>query len=143
MKKIFSVLIITLFASGVLSAQTRISAAQDLIKQIDHKQTYSDIYLDTVSIKKTTEINDYSMIGIHYGMGLSRVMWNPTQKQNILLMPYNVGVPCTLPAPLWRVWSRWQSTRSNWCTLWKRTCSIAKVALLVCVAAVLACKRTI
>lgn len=95
MKKIFSVLIITLFASGVLSAQTRISAAQDLIKQIDHKQTYSDIYLDTVSIKKTTEINDYSMIGIHYGMGLSRVMWNPTQKQNILLMPYNVGVTFT------------------------------------------------
>lgn len=56
---------------------------------------YTNEYLDTVSIKKTTEINDYSMIGIHYGVGLSRVMWNPPQKQEMVFMPYNVGITYT------------------------------------------------
>ena len=35
------------------------------------------------------------MIGIHYGMGISRVMWNPMQTQNMLLMPYNIGITYT------------------------------------------------
>ena len=56
---------------------------------------YTNEYLDTVSIKKATEINDYSMIGIHYGVGLSRVMWNPPQKQEMVFMPYNVGITYT------------------------------------------------
>ena len=56
---------------------------------------YTNEYLDTVSIKKATKINDYSMIGIHYGVGLSRVMWNPPQKQEMVFMPYNVGITYT------------------------------------------------
>ena len=56
---------------------------------------YTDEYLDTVSIKKSTKINDYSMIGIHYGVGLSRVMWNPMQKQDMVFMPYNIGITYT------------------------------------------------
>ena len=96
MKKIISILVFSLFITGVAVAQTQISAAKDLVKQLEHKQNgYTEIYLDTVSIKKTTDINDYSMIGIHYGMGLSSVMWNPMQKQEMLLMPYNVGVTFT------------------------------------------------
>ena len=97
MKKVISLIIFSLFASGIITAQTTISAAKDIVQHIDLNKSniLSNEYLDTVTIAKTTNINDYSMIGIHYGMGLSRVMWNPTQKQEMLLMPYNVGVTYT------------------------------------------------
>lgn len=54
-----------------------------------------DAILDTIEVKKKTFINDYSMIGIQYGVGLSQVMWNPSQKQEMQLMPYNVGIMYT------------------------------------------------
>lgn len=82
--------------AGSMAAQTKISAEQDILKHIDIRgNELTNEYLDTLSIKKNTEINDYSMIGVHYGMGLSRVMWNPTQQQDMLLMPYNIGVTYT------------------------------------------------
>lgn len=84
----------SLIATGV-SAQKKISEKTP-IKSFDEKKvTLTDEYLDTVSIKKNSTINDYSMIGVHYGVGLSRVMWNPTQKQDMVFMPYNVGVTFT------------------------------------------------
>lgn len=97
MKKLILLIIFSLSAVGMVSAQSEISAAKDIIKHIELKdnQQFTNEYLDTVTIKKTSDINDYSMIGIHYGMGLSRVMWNPTQKQDMLLMPYNIGVTFT------------------------------------------------
>ena len=84
MKNTLAIIILSLFTSGIVSAQTNISAAKDVYA-----------YLDTVTIAKVTDINDYSMIGVHYGMGLSCVMWNPSQKQEMLLMPYNVGITYT------------------------------------------------
>ena len=73
--------------AGSMAAQTKISAEQDILKHIDIRgNELTNEYLDTLSIKKNTEINDYSMIGVHYGMGLSRVMWNPTQQQDMLLV---------------------------------------------------------
>lgn len=57
--------------------------------------TLTDEYLDTVQIKKSKWINDYSMIGVHYGMGLSQMMWNPTRKQDMVFVPYNIGVTYT------------------------------------------------
>ena len=84
----------SLIATGV-SAQKKISEKTP-IKSFDEKKvTLTDEYLDTVSIKKSSTINDYSMIGVHYGVGLSRVMWNPSQKQDMVFMPYNVGVTFT------------------------------------------------
>ena len=94
MKKVFIIILMSLIATGA-SAQKRISEKTP-IKSFDEKKvTLTDEYLDTVSIKKSTTINDYSMIGVHYGVGLSRVMWNPTQKQDMVFMPYNVGVTYT------------------------------------------------
>ena len=55
----------------------------------------SDFAIDTMTVNKKGSINDYSLIGIQYGAGLSQVMWNPTQKQEMLLMPYNIGVTYT------------------------------------------------
>ena len=54
-----------------------------------------DEILDTMTISKKTFINDYSLIGLQYGVGLSQVMWNPSQKQDMVIMPYNIGVTYT------------------------------------------------
>lgn len=57
--------------------------------------TLPDSVLDTMTVKKRTVINDYSLIGIQYGVGLSQVMWNPSQKQEMVFMPYNFGITYT------------------------------------------------
>lgn len=54
-----------------------------------------DIVLDTMTVNKKTFINDYSMIGVQYGAGLSQVIWNPTTMQKMAFMPYNFGVTFT------------------------------------------------
>ena len=58
--------------------------------------TLTNEFLDTVTVKKKLKLNDYSLIGVQYGATLSQVMWNPTQKQQMLLLPVNFGVTYTL-----------------------------------------------
>lgn len=58
-------------------------------------QSLTDIQLDTIDIKKKLNINDYMMFGVQYGVGLSQVMWNPTQKQDLVFTPVNFGVSVT------------------------------------------------
>ena len=58
-------------------------------------EKYTNEFLDTLNVKKKLVINDYSMIGVHYGVNLSQVMWNPSQKQDMLLLPVNVGITYT------------------------------------------------
>ena len=41
------------------------------------------------------ELNDYILVGVQYGAGMSRMMWNPTQKQESVFMPYNFGITFT------------------------------------------------
>ena len=60
------------------------------VTDISLSETLTDEYLDTVQVKKKLKLNDYSMIGVQYGAALSQVMWNPSQKQDMLLMPYTV-----------------------------------------------------
>lgn len=55
----------------------------------------TDEALDTINIRKKITLNDYSMIGIQYGAGLSQVIWNPSQKQDFVFIPYNFGVTFT------------------------------------------------
>ena len=52
----------------------------------------SDSYLDSLDINKDIRINDYTMIGIQYGVGLSQVSWNPTMVQTSRFVPYNFGI---------------------------------------------------
>ena len=56
---------------------------------------YSDEFLDTVQIKRKLVVNDYSMIGVQYGVALSQVMFNPTKKQGMLMNPMNIGIVYT------------------------------------------------
>lgn len=58
-------------------------------------QSLTDIQLDTIDVKKKLNINDYMMFGVQYGVGLSQVMWNPTQKQDLVFTPINFGVSVT------------------------------------------------
>lgn len=96
-----------------LSAQSRVELDLDLVEGKTEIQTedslaparklsrrelkkleenWSDEYLDTVDIKKKQLINDYSMIGVQYGVGLSQVIWNPSMTQKMVFMPWNFGV---------------------------------------------------
>ena len=87
MKKIFIITLLLLGFNYLASAQKA-----DL-KIID---TLTNEFLDTVTVKKKLKLNDYSMIGVQYGAGLSQVMWNPSQNQQMIIMPMNVGVTYTL-----------------------------------------------
>ena len=57
--------------------------------------TLTNEFLDTVVIKKALVVNDYSLIGVQYGVGLSRVMWNPPQEQKMVFSPVNIGITYT------------------------------------------------
>ncbi len=64
-----------------------------LARKVEHK--YTDIYLDTVTIKVKNFINDYSMIGVQYGVSLNQMMFNPSKKQKMQFNPINVGIVYT------------------------------------------------
>lgn len=93
MKKIL--LSITLACTFIVAgAQTELKQKIELPEGLSLEK-YTNEFLDTLNIKKKLVINDYSMIGFHYGANLSRVMWNPSQKQDMLLLPINVGITYT------------------------------------------------
>lgn len=87
-------ILLALFLIPTVSLQAREKKKQNLIIEtvVD---SIPDIVLDTINVNKKTFINDYSMIGVQYGAGLSQVMWNPSQRQEMILMPYNFGVTFT------------------------------------------------
>lgn len=90
MKRLISIILI-------LAAYTSVYA-QETIGTLANRyapKTYTDEFLDTVTVKKTLVVNDYSLIGIQYGAGLSQVYWNPSQEQEMVFIPMNFGVTYT------------------------------------------------
>ena len=82
-------------AAGLLifiNANGQVKTDEMMVLDVD---SITDTQLDTIDIKKKLVVNDYTMIGIQYGAGLSQVMWNPTQKQDMLFSPVNVGFTIT------------------------------------------------
>lgn len=65
------------------------------LDSIDLLPLFSDEYLDTVKMKKAKSINDYTMIGVQYGVSLSQMRFNPTKRQGMLILPYNFGITYT------------------------------------------------
>jgi len=65
------------------------------LELINRKDTLTNEFLDTLNIKKKLNLNDYSMIGVQYGVSLSQMAWNPRQKQEMVFMPVNFGVTYT------------------------------------------------
>ena len=92
------------FGSDLTGKKDTLKVQQNTKKKLKPAKDFSDTviedtltneFLDTLVIRKKLELNDYSLIGLQYGVGLSRVSWNPVQKQDMLLMPMNVGVMYT------------------------------------------------
>ena len=75
-----------------ISANAQVKTDEMIVLDVD---SITDEQLDTINVRKKLFINDYSMIGIQYGAGLSQVMWNPSQKQDMLFSPINVGITFT------------------------------------------------
>ena len=90
MKKLSNILLTVTLFLVTLPLQGQELKALEMMED-----TLTNEYLDSISIRKKLELNDYSMIGFQYGTSLSRVMWNPTQKQDMLFMPVNFGVMYT------------------------------------------------
>lgn len=65
------------------------SGPRDSLKVSD---TYSDIYLDTVQVNHVFEVNDYSLIGVEYGVSFSRMSFNPSYTQSTLFSPNTFGI---------------------------------------------------
>lgn len=93
MKRIIISLICTL--TGYLTVSAQNDSLEVLLPKGLTADMYTNEFLDTLDVRKKLEINDYSMLGVHYGVNLSRVMWNPSQKQDMLLLPMNVGITYT------------------------------------------------
>ncbi|MGN1232131.1 MAG: porin family protein [Candidatus Cryptobacteroides sp.] len=70
-------------------------AVTEPLDSIDLVPLFSDEYLDTVKMKKAKAINDYTMIGVQYGVSLSQMRFNPGKKQGMLMLPYNFGLTYT------------------------------------------------
>lgn len=74
-----------------LALSVQITAGQVLAQEIADT-TFSKEYLDTVNLDRKIVINDYSMIGVQYGVSFNRMMFNPPKQQTTMFTPINVGV---------------------------------------------------
>lgn len=86
-----TIIVITILFSTLAFSQSKISD-EFIVMDVD---AISDEQLDTIDVKKKLVINDYTMVGVQYGVGLSQVMWNPSQKQDMVFVPLNFGVTVT------------------------------------------------
>lgn len=80
-------------ADSIVGCLDSLAAAS--LDSIDLVPLFSDEYLDTVKMKKAKSINDYTMIGVQYGVSLSQMRFNPTKRQGMLILPYNFGITYT------------------------------------------------
>ncbi len=96
MKRIY-IIISLLICFCQLRAQDKVVLSKDLniMEIIEIQDTLTNEFLDSLNLNKKVTINDYMMVGVQYGVGLSRVMWNPPKKQKMLFVPYNFGVTFT------------------------------------------------
>ena len=92
MKRYIIILLTSLFLIQISAQEKRGINAELTVLNVD---AITDAELDTIDVRKKLVINDYSMIGIQYGAGLSQVSWNPSQKQDMVFVPYNIGITYT------------------------------------------------
>ena len=81
-----------------LGAQNKVGGVDvdSLLSSSFSVDSLSNEVIDSYDLKKKKVINDYSMIGIQYGVGLSRTYLTPEMaKEDMIFMPYNIGVTFT------------------------------------------------
>lgn len=93
MKKLYSVIF------AILACFTARAQTTDLDSLLLHGISVESLpneVIDNYDLKKKKPINDYSMIGFQYGVGMSRTLLNPEfAKQDFIFTPLNVGVMYT------------------------------------------------
>ncbi len=95
MRKLFIILLLAAVTSPAFAQEERKKNVKDVV-EISISDTLTDAFLDTVQVKKKLKLNDYSLIGVQYGVTMSQMMWNPSKKQKSLILPVNFGVTYTI-----------------------------------------------
>ena len=85
----FYLIIITIFL-GAISI-----SAQEVKGRLIISESNTEMTVLSDSLRKEGTINDYSMLGVHYGVALNNAMWNPIMDQNYLFTPINMAVTYT------------------------------------------------
>ncbi len=102
-------IILTILASLLLPVHTQAATLKDTteIQPLQNKtdsllvplpsieyevRTLTDEYLDSLDIQKKLLINDYSMIGLSYGVGFNSMNFNPVKKNSFFFIPNQIGV---------------------------------------------------
>jgi len=96
MRKLFIILLLAAVTSPAFAQEERKKKNVKDVVEISISDTLTDAFLDTVQVKKKLKLNDYSLIGVQYGVTMSQMMWNPSKKQKSLILPVNFGVTYTI-----------------------------------------------
>ena len=59
---------------------------------VERPAEWTDEFLDTVDVKKAFVLNDYTMVGIHYGVSFNQMSFNPQYLQTYLFSPEYYGI---------------------------------------------------
>ncbi len=75
------------------SANEDLSSARKSRKiKVERPAEWTDDFLDTVDAKKAFVMNDYSMVGIHYGVSFNQMYFSPQYPQTYLFNPEYYGI---------------------------------------------------
>ena len=59
---------------------------------VERPVEWTDEFLDTVDVKKAFVLNDYTMVGIHYGVSFNQMSFNPQYLQTYIFNPEYYGI---------------------------------------------------
>ena len=93
MRKILTVFFSIVSCVAVYAQEDTLGIAE--IEISEDSVVFSDAYLDSLDIRKKSVINDYTLIGVQYGVGLNQMSWNPRMEQKMQFVPVNFGVTWT------------------------------------------------
>lgn len=82
MRKLLQNSILALAALVVWAGEAN---GQDVRDTLQTAQPYSEMYLDTVQVKRNFDINNYSMIGFETGVLSNNVMFNPDMRTEAMI----------------------------------------------------------
>ncbi len=97
MKRIYIIILLLSVSVGLFAQEQADKATKIEVRELikDYDDSLTNEFLDSLEIKKALVVNDYSLIGVQYGVGLSQVTWNPRQEQSMVFIPVNFGITYT------------------------------------------------
>ena len=93
MRKVLYISLAAMLLPNLLFAQDAAGTFGSGFDDRQHRSNYAELIIDTTTTVKTyKDINDYSLIGINYGVTLSSMSFNPSEKQSWHFSPVYVSV---------------------------------------------------